>query len=189
MISDTTIPVGGRCRAAWAVTKEFVRSGLTGGGGWMALQFRVAFAATAELSGRDAVMQELLAAGPAGRAVVRIGPGGWPLVGSRRCGATDAEHRVPTKAPPSVCTGAVAWMEVRPGAVRWGAGESPAAVDVEITFRDEATAAAALRGQLDQLAALGRGDIVVRGLVPLAEKLGLVMDRLDLYFRPGGCRR
>ena len=164
MISDVGISVGGRCRAVWAAVKELGRSGLGGRGGWVALQFRVALATTAELSGRDAVMRHLLAAGPPGQAVVRIAPRG-------------AVHREGSSPR------AVAWVEVREGALRWGRGESPTAADVEITFRDEATAAAALRGQLDQLAALGRGDIIVRGLVPLAETLGLVMDRLGLYFR------
>jgi len=161
--------MGERCRAAWAAVKEFARSGLTGGGGWLALQFRVALAATAALSGRDAVMRGLLAAGPSGQAVVRIRP--------------RAVARSERSAPPSI-----AWVNVQAGVLSWGQGESPVATDVEIVFRDEATAAAALRGQLDQLAALGRGDIVVRGLVPLAETLGLVMDRLDLYFHPRGCR-
>ena len=39
---------------------------------------------------------------------------------------------------------------------------------------------------LDELAALGRGDLVVRGLVPLAETLGLVLARLGLYFKGHG---
>ena len=157
MISDAPIPIGERGRAAWAAVREFARTGFGNRGGWTALQFRLALATTAEMSGRDAVMRELLTKGPPGRAVVRIG-------------SCDA----------------LAWVEVRHGALSWGRGVSPIGPDVEIIFRDEATAAAALRGQLDQLAALGRGDIVVRGLVPLAETLGRVMDRLGLYFRRHG---
>jgi hypothetical protein len=147
--------------------KEFVRSGFSGQGGWWALQFRAALAATTELSGRDVVMRQLLMAGPSGRAVVRIAPRG-------------VVHRESLSLP------AVGWVEVCHGGLRWGWGEPAVAADVEIIFRNEVTAAAALRGELDQLAALGRGDVVVRGLVPLAETLGLVMDRLGLYFKGHG---
>jgi hypothetical protein len=157
MISDAPVSAGDRCRAAWAAAREFARSGWSRRGGWVPLQFRLAIAATAALSGRDAVMRELLTAGPPGQAVVRIAP------------------RKP-----------IVWVAVREGVLRWGRGESPTAADVEIIFRDEATAAAALRGQLDELAAVGRGDIVVRGLVPLAEMLGRVMDRLGVYCRRRG---
>lgn len=53
--------------------------------------------------------------------------------------------------------------------------------DVMITFRDERIAAAAMRPGFDAAVAVGRGDLVVRGLLPLAEGLGLVMDRVPLY--------
>lgn len=62
-------------------------------------------------------------------------------------------------------------------------GEEPSSVppDVIITFRDERTVAAAMQPGFDTAAAMGRGDIVVRGLLPLAEGLGLVMERVSSY--------
>jgi hypothetical protein len=58
---------------------------------------------------------------------------------------------------------------------------SPRPADVTVTFHDEPAALAALRGELDEMAATGRGDLIVRGLIPLAETLGLVMARAEEY--------
>jgi hypothetical protein len=65
-----------------------------------------------------------------------------------------------------------------------GAGPAPDAPDARIRFRDEAAATAALRSQLDNAAAVGLGQIEVRGLVPLADGLGVVMDRVEAYLKP-----
>ena len=54
-------------------------------------------------------------------------------------------------------------------------GELP---DVVISFRDRDVALAAIRGDLDNLGALGKGQMTVRGLIPLADELGRVLDRL-----------
>lgn len=77
------------------------------------------------------------------------------------------------------------------GWVRWDGkrliarkGEAPCAPDVQISFRDAETASAALRGELDTMAAIGRGQIEVRGLVPLADGLGVAMDRVESYLKP-----
>ncbi len=53
-----------------------------------------------------------------------------------------------------------------------------------ISFGDRATADAAMLGTLDNNAAVGLGRIDVRGLVPLADGLGMVMDRVDGYLKP-----
>lgn len=77
------------------------------------------------------------------------------------------------------------------GWVRWDGqqltaakGEAPCAPDVEISFRDAEAASAALRGQLDSMAAIGRGQISVSGLVPLADGLSVAMDRVESYLKP-----
>ena len=77
------------------------------------------------------------------------------------------------------------------GWVRWtgrtltsAIGAPPAPPDVIITFRDLPTVDAALLGTLDNNAAVGLGQIDVRGLVPLADGLGMVMDRVDGYLKP-----
>lgn len=74
-----------------------------------------------------------------------------------------------------------AWVEWRAGKIKWGRGRAPRVADVSVSFRDEKLALAALRGELDELAAIGAGELVVRGLVPLAETLGVVMARADKY--------
>lgn len=77
------------------------------------------------------------------------------------------------------------------GWVRWDGthltaakGEVPGEADVQISFRDAETASAALRGQLDAMAAIGRGQIQVCGLVPLADGLSMAMDRVESYLKP-----
>ena len=50
-----------------------------------------------------------------------------------------------------------------------------------VHFCNEQIALAALRGELDEWAAIGAGELVVRGLVPLAEALGAVMERAEVY--------
>lgn len=73
------------------------------------------------------------------------------------------------------------WVEWGGSKMRWGRGRAPRAAEVVISFRDEVTALAALRGELDEWAAIGAGKLTVCGLVPLAETLGLVMSRADCY--------
>lgn len=73
------------------------------------------------------------------------------------------------------------WVEWRDDVLNWGRGRAPHPADVTVSFRDEKTALAALRGELDEWAAIGSGELTVRGLVPLAEMIGLVMMRADEY--------
>ena len=77
------------------------------------------------------------------------------------------------------------------GWVRWtgktltsALGEPPAPPDVRITFRDLETTDAALLGTLDNNSAVGLGRIGVQGLVPLADGLGMIMDRVEGYLKP-----
>jgi hypothetical protein len=72
------------------------------------------------------------------------------------------------------------WVEWRNGEIKWGRGRA-ARADVMVHFYDERIALAALRGELDEWAAIGAGKLVVRGLVPLAEALGAVMERAEVY--------
>ena len=65
-----------------------------------------------------------------------------------------------------------------------GTGPAPRAPDVVITFCDRPTTDAALLGKLDPNAAVGLGQVDVRGLVPLADGLSLVMDRVEGYLQP-----
>ncbi|HWX31900.1 MAG TPA: hypothetical protein VNZ53_31260 [Steroidobacteraceae bacterium] len=81
-----------------------------------------------------------------------------------------------------------------PGATIWfdhgsvdnaaGWGEPPRRPDVCITFADMDVAYAAMRDEIDALAAIGCGQITVEGLVPLADGLNVVMERLRVYLQP-----
>jgi hypothetical protein len=74
-----------------------------------------------------------------------------------------------------------AWVELKNGRVDSGRGRAPHPADVKIEFRNEEIALAALRGELDELAATGSGDLRVRGLIPLAEIVGVVAERVNRY--------
>ena len=73
------------------------------------------------------------------------------------------------------------------GRLTSGLGPAPApGPDAILTFVDLPTADDALLGRLDPNAAVGLGRVEVRGLVPLADGLGVVMDRVEGYIKPPG---
>ena len=76
------------------------------------------------------------------------------------------------------------WVDWADGRLTSGTGAAPRTPDAVITFRDQATTDAALLGKLDPNAAVGLGNVDVRGLVPLADGLSLVMDRVEGYLQP-----
>jgi hypothetical protein len=43
---------------------------------------------------------------------------------------------------------------------------------------------AAMRDEIDSMAAVGNGQIKVDGLIPLADGLNFVMERLRVYLQP-----
>ena len=70
------------------------------------------------------------------------------------------------------------WILRRGVRMQWGRGSAPAPPDVRIEFRDSDVAQSALDGAIDQLAASATGEISVRGMIPLADALGLVMEQV-----------
>jgi len=64
-----------------------------------------------------------------------------------------------------------------------GWGPPPRPSDVSIIFVDADTAYGAMREEIDTLAAVGAGRIKVDGLVPLADGLNFVMERLGVYLQ------
>ena len=106
-------------------------------------------------------------------------------------GAEDGPSRVAlAHAPVGTVAVEAPALDLR-GWVRWdGQGEptsavgpSPGPPDVTLRFTDRVTLADALAGRLDPLAAVALGRVVVRGLVPLADALGVVMDRVEHYLK------
>ncbi len=77
--------------------------------------------------------------------------------------------------------GWVHWDGARLTAAR---GDAPSTPDVQISFRDADTASSALRGELDAMAAVGMGRILISGLIPLADGLSVAMDRVESYLKP-----
>ena len=124
------------------------------------------------------------------RLLFRVLIGAAPIVGE-----TDAASRHSlTHTPPGTLElrapslGLVGHLRWRDGQLTSGLGptaerEGPDAV---ITFVDLPTADDALLGRLDPNAAVGLGKVDVRGLVPLADGLSVVMDRVEGYIKPPG---
>ena len=82
----------------------------------------------------------------------------------------------------------VGWMRWAHGRLTSAPGPAPAGSppDAIITFTDLPTADDALLGRLDPNAAVGLGRVDVRGLVPLADGMSVVMDRVEGYIKPPG---
>ena len=74
---------------------------------------------------------------------------------------------------------ATVWFEHGSNQVGWS--EPPRRPEVCVVFSDVATAYAAMREEIDTLAAVGAGRIRVDGLVPLADGLNAAMERLRVY--------
>jgi hypothetical protein len=76
---------------------------------------------------------------------------------------------------------ATVWFEHGPNRAGWS--EPPRRPEVCVVFADVTTAYAAMREEIDTLAAVGSGRIRVDGLVPLADGLNAAMERLRVYLQ------
>lgn len=76
------------------------------------------------------------------------------------------------------------WLRFAGGALQGGYGQPPVPADVTVCFPRFRTALAALRDELDTMAAIGSGEMVVTGCLPLAERLNVVLERMSDYFPP-----
>lgn len=73
------------------------------------------------------------------------------------------------------------WLSIQAESIRWGEDSPPAPPDVYLSFADFGVALAALRDKLDNMAEVGRGRIVVRGSIPLADQAGVLMSRVGHF--------
>ncbi len=121
--------------------------------GHTGLGFGMALRGAAILAARDSVAQAVLASAPDGVARFQI-----PEIGFDR------------------------WLELTAGGLRGGRGTPPGAADVTVCFPRYRTALAALRQELDTMAAIGAGELVVTGVIPLADRLNVVLERMADYF-------
>ena len=83
---------------------------------------------------------------------------------------------------PRLCS---AWVRRSGKDWEWGRGDAPSLPDVRIEFRDADVALAAVDGVIDSLAASVTGEISVRGMIPLADALAQVMERVSAFLEPG----
>ncbi|MEM8868110.1 MAG: hypothetical protein AAGC73_07550 [Verrucomicrobiota bacterium] len=77
-----------------------------------------------------------------------------------------------------------AWLEWSKGELISGRGLPERAPDVSIEFRDADTALRAVGNRIDVMSAIGSRAIKVRGLIPLADALGYIFERIPLYIEP-----
>jgi len=113
------------------------------------------------------------------------------VLGLRALAAGDSTaQRILGTLPPGLATFEIAhdpesrvWFEHGRGACAAGRGEPPHRPEVCIAFDGPETAFAAMREEIDTFAAVGAGRIKVEGLVPLADGLNFVMERLRIYLQ------
>ncbi|MEM1157001.1 MAG: hypothetical protein AAF649_04635 [Verrucomicrobiota bacterium] len=106
-------------------------------------------------------------------AMLELDPQGESVYSSVKKGVAEFKYRPETF--PSV------WLDLRGERPVTGTGAPPTDPLVTLNFRNDDTAVQAMANQLDGLAALGRGDLVLEGFVPLADSLDLVMARIQAY--------
>jgi hypothetical protein len=76
------------------------------------------------------------------------------------------------------------WFDSEAGRRVSGWSDPPRRPDVSIVFGSVDLAYAAMRDEADTMAAIGCGEMKVDGLVPLADGLNVVMERLRIYLQP-----
>lgn len=76
------------------------------------------------------------------------------------------------------------WFDLGPNARASGWSDPPRRADVNIVFGNLGLAYAAMRDEADTMAAIGAGDMRIDGLIPLADGLNVVMERLRIYLQP-----
>jgi hypothetical protein len=77
-----------------------------------------------------------------------------------------------------------AWVSCQDGRIKTGKGRPEIEPDVHVCFRDAKTALQAIGNRIDVFAAIGLQDITVEGLIPLADALGFIFERIPLYITP-----
>lgn len=76
------------------------------------------------------------------------------------------------------------WFDFAANAIASGWSDPPRRPDVCIVFGSLRLAYAAMRDEADTMAAIGAGEMTIDGLIPLADGLNVVMERLRIYLQP-----
>ncbi len=77
------------------------------------------------------------------------------------------------------------WIQWKGGKINHGKGAPPHSPDVKIIFEDSNIALAAFRNKIINMAEIGLGSLRIEGDITLAERLGLISDRISLYLNHG----
>lgn len=75
------------------------------------------------------------------------------------------------------------WLRLQPDNLEWGRGKSIIPANVSIRFTDTTTALGALQDTIASQAEVGLGNIQVAGLIPLADHLSMLLERINLYLK------
>ena len=76
------------------------------------------------------------------------------------------------------------WFDCTAGRRAAGWSDPPRRPDVRIVFGNIGLAYAAMRDEADTMAAIGTGELTIDGLIPLADGLNVIMERLRIYLQP-----
>jgi hypothetical protein len=76
------------------------------------------------------------------------------------------------------------WFDCAAGQRVSGWSDPPRRPDVSIVFGNLDLAYAAMRDEADTMAAIGIGTLRIEGLIPLADGLNVIMERLRVYLQP-----
>ncbi len=77
----------------------------------------------------------------------------------------------------------LAWIRVDSGKITVGKGAPDRKPDVLLRFKSAKTALSILKSKLPQLEAVGKTDLEVSGMIPLADGIGYIVDRLSRYIK------
>tara|TARA_B110000285_G_scaffold227930_1_gene290043 strand:- start:6264 stop:7052 length:789 start_codon:yes stop_codon:yes gene_type:complete len=77
-----------------------------------------------------------------------------------------------------------AWLNWQEGTLTSGKGPPATEAHAHVEFANAETALKAVGNQIDVMAAVGNGEIKVTGLIPLADALGYIFERIPLYITP-----
>jgi hypothetical protein len=77
--------------------------------------------------------------------------------------------------------GPKAWLVKKGASFTTGKGNAPGVVDAFMEIKDVALAYQIFTGGADVMAALGAGDIRIRGLIPLVDNINALLDELSKY--------
>ena len=77
-----------------------------------------------------------------------------------------------------------AWLDWKNGKLTSGKGMPTTSPHAHVQFADAKTALKAVGNRIDVMAAIGNEEIKITGLIPLADALGYVFERIPLYITP-----